>query len=48
VPECQQLRILGQIPAQQQDGKAEYPASQHVDDLEQHPASQPSSLSGRR
>ena len=48
VPEHQQLSTLGQVPAEYQDGEAEYPANQQVDDLEQHPASQPSSPSGRR
>jgi hypothetical protein len=42
VPEHQQLRILRQVPAEHQDGQAEYPAREQVDDLEQHPASQPS------
>jgi hypothetical protein len=41
VPEHQQLRILRQVPAEHQDGQAEYPAREQVDDLEQHPASQP-------
>ncbi len=49
VPECQQLSILGQVPAESnQDSTAEYPANQQVDDLEQHPASQPSLPPGRR
>ena len=48
-PERQQLSILGQVPAESnQDSKAEYPANQQVDDLEQHPASQPSLPPGRR
>jgi hypothetical protein len=42
VPEHQQLGILSQVLAEYQDGDAEYPANQQVDDLEQHPASQPS------
>jgi hypothetical protein len=49
VPECQQLSILGQVPAESnQDSKAEYPANQQVDDLEQYPASRPSLPPGRR
>ena len=40
VPEHQQLSILRQVSAEHQDGQAEYPARQQVDDLEQHPASQ--------
>jgi hypothetical protein len=42
VPEHQQLSILRQVPAEHQDSQAEYPARQQIDDLEQHPASQPS------
>ena len=42
VPEHQQLSILRPVAAEHQDGQAEYPARQQVDDLEQHPASQPS------
>ena len=42
VPEHQQLSILRQVAAEHQDGQAEYPARKQVDDLEQHPASQPS------
>ena len=42
VPEHQQLSILRQVAAEDQDGQAEYPAREQVDDLEQHPASQPS------
>jgi hypothetical protein len=38
----QQLGILRQVAAEHQDGQAEYPAREQVDDLEQHPASQPS------
>jgi len=30
------------VAAEQHDEQAEYPAGQHVDDLEQHPGSQPS------
>ncbi len=36
VPHHQQLSILRQVPAEYQDSKAEYPANQQVDDLEQH------------
>jgi len=39
VPEHQQLSILRQVAAEHQDGQAEYPAREQVDDLEQHPAS---------
>jgi hypothetical protein len=39
VPEHQQLGILGRVAAEHQDGQAEHPARQQVDDLEQHPAS---------
>ena len=42
VPEHQQLSFLRPVPAEHQDSQAEYPANQQVDDLEQHPASQPS------
>jgi hypothetical protein len=42
VPEYQQLSILRQVTAEHQDGQAEYPAREHIDDLEQHPPSQPS------
>jgi hypothetical protein len=35
----QQLSILRQATAEHQDGQAEYPAREQVDDLEQHPAS---------
>jgi hypothetical protein len=42
VPEHQQLSILRQVIAEHQDGQAEYPAREHIDDLEQHPPSQPS------
>ena len=42
MPEYQQLSILHRVPADCQDSQAEYPANQQVDDLEQHPASQPS------
>ena len=43
-----QLSVLGQVLAEYQDGEAEYPANQQVDDLEQHPASQPSPRPGCR
>jgi len=36
VPEHQQLSILRQVAAEHQDGQAEYPAREQVDDLEQH------------
>jgi hypothetical protein len=39
VPEHEQLGILRPVAAQHQDGQAEYPAREQVDDLEQHPAS---------
>jgi hypothetical protein len=39
MPEYQQLGILRQVAAEHQDGQAEYPAREQVDDLEQHPAS---------
>ena len=42
VPEHQQFSILRQVAAEHQDGQAECPACEQVDDLEQHPASQPS------
>jgi hypothetical protein len=42
VPEHQQLDIFRPVAAEHQDSHAEYPARQQVDDLEQHPASQPS------
>jgi hypothetical protein len=46
VPEHEQLSILRQIPAEHEGSKAEYPANQQIDDLEQHSASQPSSRRG--
>jgi hypothetical protein len=46
VPEHEQLSVLRQVPAEYQDSQAEYPANQQVDDLEQHPASQPSPRPG--
>jgi hypothetical protein len=46
VPEHQQFSILRQIPAEYQDSQAEYLANQQVDDLKQHPASQPSPCPG--
>jgi hypothetical protein len=39
VPEYQQFSIFRQVAAEYQDGQAEYPAHEQVDDLEQHPAS---------
>ena len=42
VPEHEQLSSLRPVAAEHQDSQAEYPARQQVDDLEQHPASQPS------
>jgi len=39
VPEHEQLSILRHVTAEHQDGQAEYPAREQVDDLEQHPAS---------
>jgi len=41
MPEHEQLGILGPVTAENQDSQAEYLARQQVDDLEQHPASQP-------
>jgi hypothetical protein len=38
-PKHQQLSILRQVTAEQQDGQADHPASEHVDDLDQYPAS---------
>ena len=42
MPEHQQFSILRQVAAKDQDGQAEYPVRKQVDDLEKHPASQPS------
>ncbi len=39
MPEHQQLSIFRPVAAEHQDGQAEYPAREQVDDLEQHPAS---------
>jgi hypothetical protein len=39
MPEHQQLSILCQVTAEDQDGQPENPAHERVDDLEQHPAS---------
>jgi hypothetical protein len=39
MPEHQQLSILRHTTAEHQGGQAEYSAREHVDDLEQHPAS---------
>jgi len=33
VPEHEQLGILGPVTAEYQDGQAEYPARQQIDDL---------------
>jgi hypothetical protein len=41
VPEHEQFGIFRPVTAEHQDGQAEHPARQQVDDLEQHPASQP-------
>jgi hypothetical protein len=42
VPEHQQFSSHRLVAAEHQDSYAEYPARQQIDDLEQHPASQPS------
>jgi hypothetical protein len=42
MPEHEQLSILRHVTAEHQDGQAEHPAGKQVDDLEQHPPSQPS------
>ena len=42
VPQHQQLSSLRPVAAEHQDSYTEYPARQQIDDLEQHPASQPS------
>jgi len=42
VPEHKQLSILRPVATEHQDSHAEYPAHQQVDDLQQHPVSQPS------
>jgi hypothetical protein len=39
MPEHQQFSILRRVTAERQDGQAEHPAREQVDDLEQHPAS---------
>jgi hypothetical protein len=41
VPERQQFSLLGQVPAEHQDGEGGYKANYQVDDLERHSASQP-------
>ena len=41
IPEHQHLGRYRPVAAEQHDDQAEYPAGQHVDDLEQHPLSQP-------
>jgi len=42
VPEHKQLSVFRPVAAEHLDSQAEYPARRQVDDLEQHPASQPS------
>jgi hypothetical protein len=42
VPEHKQFSILRPVATEHQDSQAEYRAHQQVDDLQQHPASQPS------
>jgi hypothetical protein len=42
VPGHQQFSVLRQVFTECQDSQARYPANWQVDDLEQHPASQPS------
>jgi hypothetical protein len=42
MPEHQHFGHCRLVGAEQHDDQAEYPAGQHVDDLEQHPPSQPS------
>jgi len=39
MPQHQQLGIFRPVTAQQQDHQAEHTAREHVEDLEQHPAS---------
>jgi hypothetical protein len=41
-PELQHFGHCRPVAAEQHDDEAECPAGQHVDDLEQHPPSQPS------
>ena len=48
MPQHQQLSILRHVPAEYQHSQAKHPAHQEVDDLEQHPVSQPSPPLGRR
>ena len=48
VPEHEQFGIFRPVTAEHQDGQAEHPARQQVDDLEQHPASQPPLRPSRR
>ena len=48
VPEHQQFSSLHLVTAEHQDSRAEYPPRQEVEDLEQHPASQPSPHKPRR
>jgi hypothetical protein len=42
LPEHEQFSIFHPVAAEHQDGHAEDPGRQQIDDLEQHPASQPS------
>jgi hypothetical protein len=42
MPEHQQLGVLRLVPAEHQNSQAKSPAHEQADDLEQHPASQPS------
>jgi hypothetical protein len=39
MPEHEQRGIFRPVSTEYQDGQAEYPAREQVDDLEQHPAS---------
>ena len=48
VSEHEQFGVFRAVAAEHQDGQAEYPARQQVDDLEQHPASQPPLRPSRR
>jgi hypothetical protein len=48
VPEHQQFSLLGQLLAEHQDGQGGYKANHQADDLDRHPASQPSPPPGRR
>jgi hypothetical protein len=46
MPEHQQLSILRQVTPEHQDGQAEYPAREQVDDPEQYPPAAVSTDSG--